>query len=236
MRNILTVSTRTSRVYKPDVIPFSILSTMSSLKAFQEFYKFINFEKIEGADGTITAFKFLNGEVQINEQVVPISELTIETRRILLLIQEAGDLAEEIRSLIDERIADIGKIGAFKESDVIVDSVDTQMVAELDINMEDLYAPKAYSFMTEAMVQPCTASVKGKAEVEIYPDRFSFKVKYNNYVNEINQYGAMISPKPLVLEPRVQTHPNQQIFFISAPVDSITLVSLIEKLEKSLKK
>ena len=102
-------------------------------------------------------------------------------------------------------------------------TVQTMVTAKMDLDPWKLYSDGLKTFLT-TKVEP-RVNVPGTTH-RFWPTHLSLSVFYKTSGDDF-----ILTPKPITIEPRVGTTPEQSIFFVHSPLDSEAHLQLMHELE-----
>jgi|HubBroStandDraft_4_1064222.scaffolds.fasta_scaffold88305_3 hypothetical protein len=231
MRDVAEITVTQIRVYATDQLPFQALRLPANLRNFG---KVFNFEGI-GLDPIGLQVTLSNGAVEIEKQSIHILNLTVEPRRMLLVVRGRTSDANAAASSISIELArltpDSSKQQTFQP---ILVTNETTCVATLDIDFSHLVAAPVMSVIEEEA--KTMLSNKYMLATWVGFKNLSFEIRYDPVDDTLQEHDIALANKLLTLEPRLGTPLKERRFYISSPTDSETHLALVEALESRVSK
>jgi len=227
MKDIVDLTVAQIRVFAVDVIPFRALRTQEVLGRFKQQ---LGFAQVM-LDPVAPAIGFQGGKIEVDGQGFVIEGLAIEPRRMQLQVLGPSRVADACYAAVREVIAGCDREGSTK-ADPIVTSQETSCSVTLAFHVERLFAKQVLSFAREDLL-PRAALPGSKAIVRSL--KLEVGIGYSVQDQRIKDHDISLSPKQLVIEPRVGTRLEEQRYFTSSPLDSEAHLTVLEMLETRLK-
>jgi len=226
MKNIHELTVVQTYYFKQDELPYSYLNTKAFVSSLEDAFEFQSKNPLIVQNGVGPGFDFFNGSLKKAAQLIPIKQFRYEPTKLSLVIVGNSQVA---RSIFDEVVSKIRAIVPTFVPNVIEIGQQANCVVDLDFDYRLLFNPHVIKFLEDNT--KVIASSKGNDAV-VEPRIFRAAVKVSNKIYTENNIGT---ETVISIEPRIGTSLSQQRYFISAPVDSTTLIRLIEEFEKLFK-
>lgn len=236
MKDISEIRVTENIVFQNDVIPFRHLITKSNLATFSSPFSFKDTELGEDSNANLIAVKLQLGEFKYDNKIFPIDLLTIQKRKISFQIQANSKIADIFFNTISKLLAGIDPTGLYKKNTFIFKTTETTCVVTLNFDYRDIFSKKMNAFLNNKVSKACTTVIGDIAKVQVFPRSLAFNVNYIVTDKKLLDSKITISPKLLVIEPRVGVPLEERRFYTSSPTDSETHLRLIEQLEKVFEK
>lgn len=235
MKDVTELTVTETRLFKSDVIPFSTLITASNIQTISSSFIFRTIELVEDENRNVAAIHMKTGEFRHIDKIFPIEILIIEPRRIIFKIKGDSDIAERFYQAIFQSLSKIDPHGQFKQSKPLIKSTETSCIVTLDFLYRDIFSKKMNDFIDKKAYNACSTEISSIADIQILPKNLAFSVHYDLKDKSLRENNVMISPKSLIIEPRVGVSLKEKRFFTASPTDSNTHLKLISELEKSFR-
>ena len=213
------------RVFDLDAMPSRFMITPSVVNKITERY-----HSAIGANPSQPAIPSLhfNGGEFIHKKIIPINSITFEERRVLLSIlgtsDEADLLFEDLRKTISEVLGP-----SITFSPPIIKSDQTSCFATFKVNIQNFFSNSLLSFC-EKNLQKFNHIPKTQISAQPFSLRVEISYQINDPVLITSNIG--VSPKYLIIERRLQTPSEKNMYFVSSPFDSNTHLKLRREFEK----
>lgn len=218
-----------TRVFNLDAVPFRFIFTPVVVNKIVEKYR--SGISPEPSQKGIPSLQFNGGEFFLGKKIIPVNSFTIEERRVVLSIVgtsvEADHFFEDVKKTIIETL---GSSANFYDPIVKVDQ--SSCFVTLDAGIQKFFESSFISFCNKSL-----PSYNNLPEVQVETHPFSLRIELNFKVNnpELLRSNITVGPKYLVIEKRLQTRPDENMYFVSSPFDTATHMKLIKDLESALK-
>lgn len=225
MREIRNLVTTQIRLFSPDLIPLIKLSHPEFGKKFQALFEFQAIEPF-APQGTISGIQFLGGLDKSSSTII--ESVSIESRRIQVKVQGKSVVAKSVFETLSEQITSLNDGKSLSE---IVCAHETGSSVVLDFFFEQLLSEKLNYFLKKS----ATKYMENRwSEALILPTNLKFSVRFKLNDDQLIKSNIALSPKELIIEPRLQSSPDEKLFWIASPTDTDTHFKLIEDLEHTL--
>lgn len=225
---ISNITAEQIRVFDLDALPSRFIVIPSVVNKITERYRSTLGQN--PAQPAIPSLHFNGGEF-IHKKITPINSITFEERRVLLSVlgtsEEADLLFEDLRKTISEVL---GSSIAF--SPPIIKSDQTSCFATFKVDIHNFFSKPFLNFCEKNLQE---FNHFPKTQISTQP--FSLKVEISYQINDpvlINS-NISVSSKHLIIERRLQTPPEKNMYFVSSPFDSNTHLKLIDEIESQFK-
>lgn len=219
-----------TRVFELDAMPTRfIYMPMVINKIVEKYHSGIVPEQ---APKVVPSLQFNGGEFVLGEKNFPINSFSIEERRFILSIVGTSYDADCFFEDFKKTVKDIlGPPVNFYNPIIKVDQ--SSCFVTLDASIEKLFESSFVSFFKESL--PSYAKLPG-VQIDTYP--FSVRIELNYKVTNpaLIKSNITVGPKHLIIEKRLQTRPEENVYFVSSPFDTTTHLKLIKDIDSLLKK
>lgn len=215
------------RVFDLDAMPSRFMIVPSVINKITERYH--SERGSNPAQPPIPSLHFIGGEF-IHKKIIPINYITFEDRRILLSIvgtsDEADLLFEDLRKKISEVLGP-----SITFSPPIIKSDQTSCFATFKVDIQNFFSNPLLNFC-EKNLQKFNKIPKTK----ITTQPFSLRMEISYQIDDpaMNTSNITVAPKHLIIERRLQTPPEKNMYFVSSPFDSNSHLKLIEELQEKM--
>lgn len=228
MRDVADLSVTQYYLYAPGRVPFAHLSTRQALDTFRTAFAFREASPL--LSGVELVFE--GGAAQSPEKgLVTIRRLHIGDRRILLDVAAESATAEAVSALVHAQVAKLDPTDRFASSKPVSVRQETTCTALLDVAWDRFLNPALVQFLEKTFARVASDD---EATVTLNTLKLRFLYDYQVQSAAVRQYGITLAPKPLIVEPVVDTPLTEQRYFTTSPTDSATHLKLLADLEKSL--
>ena len=217
------------RVFDIDAMPSRFIITPTVVnKITERYHSAVGTNPVQPAPPSL----YFNGGEFIHKKITPINSITFEERRILLSIsgtsEEADLLFEDLRKTISEILGP-----SVKFLSPLVKSDQTSCFASFKVDLQEYFSNPFLDFCGKNL--PKFNQIP-KTQLTTQP--FSLRVEVTYKINDpvLKDSNISILPKHLVIERRLQTPPEKNMYFVSSPFDSNAHIKLIEELQEKLQK
>ena len=217
------------RVFNIDGMPSRFMITPSVVnKITERYHSAIGATPLQPG---IPSLHFNGGEF-IHKRIIPINSITFEERRILLSVfgnsEEADLLFEDIRKTVSDIL---GPSNNFLAPLIKSDQTSCFTTFKADLNQ----------YFSNPFLEFCGKNLPKFNKIpktKITAQPFSLRIEISYKVNDpaLNESNISIFPKHLVIERRLQTPLERNMYFVSSPFDSNTHLNLIKELQEKLQR
>ncbi|MBI3014631.1 MAG: hypothetical protein HYY65_06145 [Candidatus Tectomicrobia bacterium] len=235
MKDISNLTIERTFLFRQDSIPFAGLLAPGTIeRAFQPFRFGVAGTIIqEPSSGKILELQMANGSFDVDkEKSLIVGKLDISERKIHFTIGSTFEESEKFFRAVLDSISGATQVSMSPGTDILVSTIQTSCAVTLDFSFETFFSPRFLSFLQGQAQQLMSISV---ADVNVRPFKFSAEVSYAVKDESLHKHKIMVSNKPLVIEPRVNTPFEENRFFTSSPCDPETHFNLLRALEDSMR-
>jgi len=225
VREVRILVTTQIRLFPPDVVPILKASLPESGKKIQSLFDFQAVEPIE-RQGGVTGIAF-NGGIYKPDSVL-IETVSIEARRIAVKVQGKSEIATSVFQAVSHQLEELNDGRPLTE---ILCTHETGSSVILDFPFERILSGQFVSFLQKSAVKH---TKNPWSENLILPVNLKFTVRYKITDDTLVKKSITLASKELTVEPRVQSSPDERLYWIASPTDTETHFKLIEDLEKAL--
>jgi hypothetical protein len=227
MAEVVQLFTIARRLFAPESIPWSQLTTPSNLSRLEQKYKFAQLVQPQMLQGGATQLQVIgaNGEYRHGGSLIGIQNLSIEPNVIQLQVsaetQKADLFFADLAAFLEElRSASRIKLDEYKKS------YQTVAVVKLRVSYDKIFSPNMGDYLTES-VMPRLKLPDGDPHIRLAA--LSWVVTYRTESTD-----AAYLPKVLTIEPRAGSKIEDRIYYTISPTDSQTHIGLLEEFERKL--
>ena len=221
------------RVFEPDEIPFGLLMTrVNSKKINQElsFRQAVVIPATQSGD-PFGCISFSGGTIADDEGAIyVIEQVSVESRRVIITVAADSSIADKTFEKLRTLFFAIDNRPTKPSLEPIVLTNETTTVAKFSFPFSKLFATgdlgKFYIGMNKMVEQP-------NAKPLVFPSSIRFRVSYTETPQSFRDQKVEILDKDIVIEHRIGTALEDNVFFISSPNRSEMHLKLIESLEKT---
>lgn len=225
MREIRALVTTQVRLFPSDLIPVLKVSIPEFGKKIQSLFDFQAVEPVE-RQGSVTGIAF-NGGIYKPDSVL-IETVAIEARRIVVKVQGKSQIAMSVFEVVSKQIEEVN--GGFPLKEILC-THETGSSVVLDFPFERILSGQFVNFLQKSAVK----HTKNQwSENLILPVNLKFSVRYKITDDTLVKSNITLASKELTIEPRVESSPDERLYWIASPTDTETHFKLIEELEKAL--
>ena len=232
MKDIKELSVVQIRIFPADYIHYNYILRSDYIDHMSKKYNFrrheMPFEAFQ--KNTPNLLIFHGGEYNYQGNKIIIQRLSFEDRRILLEALTSSKVANKIFDSIAAETRKFDPLKNFKRTDSVFSSEETSCVSHLKIDYMRIYSKDFLNFVDNEF-----ANLLEHKYFEITPKTFSFEVRFQQDNELLNKQAITISPKLLIIEPKVGHSLSERIFSTKSPFDSDTHLELLENFEKIFK-
>lgn len=235
LEQIKTLTSRRAYEFRPDDLRLTLLSTEENQELIKQLFHFplanigtpiTTFGPIQNMLPPGLVFN-LGRWVSPEGQVIPIRFLHFEPRRIVIDVAGPSGAIDFIFQQLCEGLADqhlVDGTPVIGEPQQILDY--SEITARFSTTLQILFAQKVREVLLKAL------SSKGSGEELVVSPTVYLQMETRGKEST----GAVVSPDSRVfqLAPRLETRPEEHIYFSGAPLDSETHLAYLEELEAAL--
>lgn len=230
--NIIEMSTIQVRILAQDTIPYHVLLRPDRVKLLVDHFKFQNHEIPFPVyeQGAPRVLNLLSGEVKLNDKRnIIIENLFFENRKVQMKVKGSTDDINATFSALFAFFEEILDGFKFDDSKIILQTDQSESIAQLDIEFMSLFSPKFRKFLRMNIPR------KMEYKVEIMmPRRLSFELSFEQPI-KYRAHNLSLMPKNFTLEPRATTTLEDKMFFTASPCPSDVHIELIKEFEEAFK-
>jgi hypothetical protein len=181
----------------------------------------------------IPMLAFGAGKITIDEKIRIIDRIVIEERKITITV---GGSSTEARRALQELLTLISLFETRHDSRALIPIIEVDesvCIAKLDFPFTKLLSNSAGAKVVEAVHKIPEMAPEGY-RVQIYPSSVRYRIAYRGENALLIRHHITLNEKALVIEIREGTDPEEQIFFVTAPIKSDELLSLLMSFEEQL--
>lgn len=226
--NIRELQVRHIRVFQSDVIPLSLLATGAVAAGVSQRFGFADFNPTIH-EGRLRSLEFHRGLLgdKGSDHVAAILNLAIEPRRIGITVSGEDEDALQAYEGLEDVIRELRPEIEDDLFEPILESRETTCICKLEIDLRHLLSGPFHDF-TENWIRPRCDSDYGTAALR--PTRIALRVDYETK-SKLPETGALLANKEIIIEPRMDTQPEERLYYVRAPIPSTDFVSLLERFE-----
>jgi len=226
--NISGLTVEQTRVFDLEAVPFRFIFTPTVINNIMAKYR--SGISPESTQKGIPALQFSGGDFFIEKRIIPLNSYYIEERRVGLTISGTSEEADLFFNNLKKTVIEtLGPTVNFHDQLVKVEQ--SSCFVALSIGIEKFFENSFLSFFNKSL-----PSYNKLPDIKIESHPFSVKIELNYKVNNpaLLRSNITVGPKHFIIEKRLQTRPEENIYFITSPFDSSTHLSLIKDLETVL--
>lgn len=228
--NILDLVVNQIRIFPVDVIPSGLINSKSYVDVIRDTLSVSEVEVrpfIEGKDIII----FRKGELKENNELVVISKIEVEPRRIIIEVSGKSKAGNKVYELFISSLASLTNLDLESLRLPLLVAETTRCVVTLDFSFEELFSRSFIEFLNKNVEKEATNSVaRGSVRPLTAIAEITYQIKDESLIN--NNIG--MNPKQLTIAPRAGAPLDARKYVISSPFNSDTHIKLIEDLNKAI--
>jgi hypothetical protein len=209
-----------------DEIPLSNLLPQEHLERLGRLFGFRNVEIAKTAGQVGIVFEHGVFDTELHSRAI--DKLEISERKIVLTVEGTSENADELLAELEAHLLDLSNAEGEQLLHPILESHESEIVAQLDFSVEDLLSPTYFDFVRNTVQQEANSDI---ASATIQPVTLQFRVDYLLKDESIQEQRISLSPKVFSLEPRRGSLLADRIYYSKAPFDTDTHLRLLKELE-----
>lgn len=229
MKNIVDITVVQTRLFPPDVVPFSELRVPSNAAVVREAFKFGTLQ----IDPFGLQIIFANGIFQQRGKSANVLSLVIEQRKITIQIRARSATADAFYAAVAKVLKTMSGLPAATKIEPTLKAEDTTCVASLDIDFGDLIAEPLWRLIQKDVKEKLRTDYGTPNAITF--KNLSFEIKYETEP-QLSEQDVSLSNKLLTIEPRLGAPLSERRFFTASPTDSETHLAILEAIEKEAAK
>jgi len=231
MKRLHSLIVTQTRILPADDLPFVALLTQTAIEQIQQAFSFRQAMPVQPpiVPDPAGGLSFWGGQLEIDSIPVAISQITIEPRKITVATAGSSDKSNRIYELLADLIRRLDSRAQKPLLEPIVLTEETVTVLELDFPITRLFEDGRIAELTRdaaGLVDKVTS------RISVVPAGITFRVSYLDPGEKIQANNIQLIDKELKIERRVNTAPDENMFFISSPNGSETHMKLVGRLEE----
>jgi hypothetical protein len=220
MAEIIQVFTVERHLYTRQAIPWTYLILPSNLQRLRERYRFASLEPQPAPAGGVARILGTVGEFKFGDSLQALEQFIVEPDVLQVQIsvpsQDSGGFFADVGGFFSDIDPDKG----FSEEKLRTKTYQTIAIARLSVPFERLLSPLLQASLHDAVSSKLSLPNAGA-------------VLRVNYTTQSTDF--LYLPKPLTIEPRVGTKPEDMIYYTVSPTPFETHRELLEQIESVLK-
>ena len=227
MKDIEQLTVTQVRLYPVDSLPLDELRQLNNRNIIKNSFQF---DKAQ-VDPLTNQVVFNNGTFEEGKQLVHILNLAVEKRRILLQVRDSSLAGNSVAATLARLLESFQKDPKAKRVEPLLLAEETECVATLDIDFEDLIAaPVLRVVQRDGQSRFATNYLIPKS---IAFKKLSFEVRYEADP-KLEDHEVTLASKLISIEARAGVPSQERRFYIVSPTDSETHRKILESLEKEV--
>jgi hypothetical protein len=227
MPEFLQTFTIERRLYTRQAVPWTYLILPSNLQRLRERYKFAALQHQADAVGAGEKIQGTVGEFKIGDALQALEGFIIEPDVVQVQISVPSTESTSFFEDLGAFFADIDPRKGFSEEKLRTKTYQTIAIVRLSVPFENLLSPSLRGWLGDAAAPKLSLP---NAEAVISLEHLSWRVNYTTQSSDF-----LYLPKPLTIEPRVGTKPEDMIYYTVSPTPFESHKEMIEQLEDLLK-
>lgn len=225
MKEVRILVTTQIRLFPPDTVPVPKLVLGQHREAIRSLFDFQNVEPVVRRDA-VAGLTFNTGTYKPDSVVI--ESVSIEERRIVVKAHGKTEIASAVYRAVQARLEELSDGRKMQE---ILCTHETESSVVLDIPFERLFSDSFLSFLHKSAAK---YTRNEWSQNLILPSNLKFTVRYKVTDDNLVKSHITLAPKDLTIEPRVQSSPEDRLYWITSPTDTETHFKLIDDLEQAL--
>lgn len=214
-------------------LPFLKLASGKSLENLGKAFDFQGAEVIQDTNtGKINKLLLRNGAFHTSDETqVVISGLEIEERKIVINTESSSDYSKEVYENLVLTLKELADFPKKSFLDPIIIAHESQLIAHLRFHVSSLLSKSYLEFIQSSVYGSAGTEF---ANVTISPLIMAFEVNFQVKDNYLNQHRIALARKQFSVQPAIGHPVDEQIYYSSAPVDTLAHLKLLEDLEETM--
>ena len=230
--NIRKIESKLIILVRFEEIPILELLQTEATTKFRDFFGFTGGETFQSGDQR-PSIQFVLGKANVEDEEINITNVKIEDRRILILVEGNSEDADKVWVQLRTYFARMAQVEDDTYLDPLLIARESVIITKMDITIEDLVNPMYLKFVNEDVVGAAKSDL---ANAWSQLNLLTFNISYEPVDSKhLEQVRIGLSRKEFSISPRTGYPLSEKVFFSSGPFDTDTHIKLLEKFEKSVK-
>jgi len=215
------------RIFAPDEIPISLIRTQGITESIRSRFQFRNVTDTQAVvpNDPRTTITFSAGQFERENEVFSIPSLSFEFRRILLTIEGTSEVAGTVFASIVDLLKTIDKRESIPEYVPLFWSEETSSVIRLGFPIARFLERSPLEEASSTLEKWIATSSIG---ARITPSAIRFRVEYDQLPEELRSRKIQLLDKEVRIEMRLNTAPEDGVYFLQTPTSSDFHLEIIE--------
>ncbi|MGO8692449.1 MAG: hypothetical protein ACLQMF_02145 [Rectinemataceae bacterium] len=215
-------------IYYADSIDFRALSNSSFASNFSTDYHFG-----QNANPGPLAIEFTNGFFKIDDRKIVIDRVVIDPRRIIVAVGGTTKDAEEILRRVELTVSSADTRAKPKGLSPISEFYETLCIAKFNNPFAKLFSTGDIAKVIP-ILEAATSIAPAGMKVEIEPISIRYRISYQGESTIFTKRQIQVNDKVLQLDIRDGTDSTEKSVFASMPVDSDSIIKILEEIDSSI--
>lgn len=225
MREVRLLVAAQIRLFLPDTIPLGKIALEGPREAIRALFNFQGVEPIMRQNSVI-GFAYSTGVYGPNS--ILIQTISIEDRRVVVKVHSDSGAANAVYQELRKKLEEFNENRPIRE---LVCTHETGSSVVLDFPYDRIFSRPFLSFLEKSALN---YTKNQWSENLILPTNLKFTVRYKVVDDTLVKNYITLVSKELAIEPRMQSSPDERLYWIASPTDTDTHFKLIDDLEKAL--